>query len=632
MKKKKIMIISTIIVVIILLISVSYALYNYSLLGVKNNQLVLGDIYMRYRENNQLTLSDNDIYNANILATTKNTTLYQVNPEIINQSKQELNKCILSFEDYGYEFDEGSTAESFCRGTGTSDGLTIQQLIDEGSQEESFMINIGKLLLANNVMILQNDVYIANPVMATQNMDVLNSCINYFSNADFDLGGNNYFVNNYFCTGVEVAANGYTFQENLDNDNFFTEENIQEMLSLNIINKKDAEYTKFQLNPIMLTQNNELSRCVSIYAARFGYEFDEGSTAESYCKGTGTAYGMTLQENIDDWIADAEEYDYDFLEDGGQELLDAGVILANGDSYIVNSEMASQTLNENQELKNCIEYFYQKGIESDLYGGSTLESFCQGTGMYHYAYWTMDIYQDLYGLPDETNEDLSNLGIMVKDGEAYKVNPVLKTQKLNELDRCIEFVDSIGVNLDEGSTTESFCQGTGTANGYTFEQLIDKLLDEDQMFLLRNNVILSIVEDVPYFEFEISGKNTYSDKDIYYDIILNHGDSHATRTERIRDDLLRFSLIKIVDGTETVVFENMAYDDLNNKSILRETIAKNTMDEVNVTYRLYMGFYEGIRVGLVGPNSNKTIDYDFDTWNNQVFASVKVNVKGGLVE
>ena len=58
MKKKKIMIISTIVVAIILLISVSFALYNYSQLGVKNNQLVLGDIYMHYRENNQLTLSE----------------------------------------------------------------------------------------------------------------------------------------------------------------------------------------------------------------------------------------------------------------------------------------------------------------------------------------------------------------------------------------------------------------------------------------------------------------------------------------------------------------------------------------------------------------------------------------------
>ena len=76
----------------------------------------------------------------------------------------------------------------------------------------------------------------------------------------------------------------------------------------------------------------------------------------------------------------------------------------------------------------------------------------------------------------------------------------------------------------------------------------------------------------------------------------------------------------------------MSYDNLNNKNILRETIAKNTMDEVNITYRLYMGFYEGIRVGVVGPNSNQTVDYDFDTWNNEVYGSIKVNVKGGLVD
>lgn len=56
------------------------------------------------------------------------------------------------------------------------------------------------------------------------------------------------------------------------------------------------------------------------------------------------------------------------------------------------------------------------------------------------------------------------------------------------------------------------------------------------------------------------------------------------------------------------------------------------MDEVNITYRLYMGFYEGIRVGVIGPNSNQTVDYDFDTWNNEVYGSIKVNVKGGLVD
>ena len=44
----------------------------------------------------------------------------------------------------------------------------------------------------------------------------------------------------------------------------------------------------------------------------------------------------------------------------------------------------------------------------------------------------------------------------------------------------------------------------------------------------------------------------------------------------------------------------------------------NTTTEINNTYRLYMGFYEGIKVGVNTPNM--TADYDFDTWNNEVFA------------
>ena len=43
-----------------------------------------------------------------------------------------------------------------------------------------------------------------------------------------------------------------------------------------------------------------------------------------------------------------------------------------------------------------------------------------------------------------------------------------------------------------------------------------------------------------YFEFTIDGENTYSDKDINYEIVLNYGDDHATRKTRIKDGLQIF--------------------------------------------------------------------------------------------
>jgi len=460
MKNEKIMIISIITGVLVLLISVAYALYNYGLFGTRNNQLVLGDIYMHYKENNQLVLTDDDIVNANKLSYTKSIMSYQVNPAMANQevADNELNRCVE---------------------------------------------------------------YLSSAGMPTANGTMID-----------------------FCQGTGTAINGYTFQENLDNGDWFPEEIVQEMISLNIVIENEIEYTKLELNPVIKNQiiiENELSRCIN-YLSSIGYSnsLDAGSTMITYCQGEGTAYGgYSFQDDINDNVFDDSQI---------QEMLSLNVIVENGESYIVNPTMQTQIIEENELLK------------------------------------------------------------------------------------CIEVVGNMDIQLDEGSTFETYCKGTGTSNGVSFVDAINDLSDEEKKILLNKKIIIPVIEDAPYFEFTISGKNTYSNKDIYYDIILNHGDSHETRTERIRDDLLRFSLVKIVNGEETIMFENMSYDNLNNKNILRETIAKNTMDEVNITYRLYMGFYEGIRVGVIGPNSNQTVDYDFDTWNNEVYGSIKVNVKGGLVD
>ena len=127
-----------------------------------------------------------------------------------------------------------------------------------------------------------------------------------------------------------------------------------------------------------------------------------------------------------------------------------------------------------------------------------------------------------------------------------------------------------------------------------------------------------------YFEFTVDGKNT-SNKDIWYEIVLSHGDSHPTRTTRIRDDLLKFRLVEIKDDVETVVVDNQSYSDLTSKRIWVDTINKNTTTDVVHTYRLYMWISIDIRIGNVDQ------DYTSDEWDD-VYASIKVNVNGDFNE
>ena len=130
-----------------------------------------------------------------------------------------------------------------------------------------------------------------------------------------------------------------------------------------------------------------------------------------------------------------------------------------------------------------------------------------------------------------------------------------------------------------------------------------------------------------YFEFKIDGKNTTTNKDIWYEIVLNHGDNHETRTERIKDNLLMFRLTEVNDNIETEIFTNKSFNNLENKRIYVNTINKNTTNEIKHTYRLYMWVSNKTKIG-----NTEDVDYDPTTWNNQVYGSIKVNVSGDFLE
>ena len=67
---------------------------------------------------------------------------------------------------------------------------------------------------------------------------------------------------------------------------------------------------------------------------------------------------------------------------------------------------------------------------------------------------------------------------------------------------------------------------------------------ETNQLVLSDAMPSSTYDETKYFEFTIDGKNTYLNKDIWYEIVLNHGDNHETRTERIKDKLFKLKIVK----------------------------------------------------------------------------------------
>ncbi len=134
-----------------------------------------------------------------------------------------------------------------------------------------------------------------------------------------------------------------------------------------------------------------------------------------------------------------------------------------------------------------------------------------------------------------------------------------------------------------------------------------------------------------YFEFTIEGENTHK-KDIIYEIVLNHGDESddENRTERIKDNLLKFRLVEVkeIDGTEKEeeLIQSGSYADLSNKRIWIDRVTKENKENVKKTYRIYMWISKDTKIG-----NTEDADYDAELWN-KIFASIRITVNGDLNE
>ena len=132
-KKKTIIIISLITTILVLIIGVTYALFSYQETS-GNSELVMGDIYMHYKENNQLILENAmpTSFNLQTLTLPRVVMGYTVNPVMETQNLNTLSRCIGLFAFMGIPLDGVSEIESFCQGEGNIEGMTFEGMLNDG--------------------------------------------------------------------------------------------------------------------------------------------------------------------------------------------------------------------------------------------------------------------------------------------------------------------------------------------------------------------------------------------------------------------------------------------------------------------------------------------------------------------
>ena len=123
--------------------------------------------------------------------------------------------------------------------------------------------------------------------------------------------------------------------------------------------------------------------------------------------------------------------------------------------------------------------------------------------------------------------------------------------------------------------------------------------DESNTLIIENTIPSHTYDSNKYFLFTVDGKNTTTNRDIIYDIVLTHGNApdDNTKTIRILDKFLKFTLIQTKNGVDTTVVNGKSYGDLTNTTIWVDQIDRNTQTEVVHTYKLYMWIDDSIKVG-----------------------------------
>ena len=184
-----------------------------------------------------------------------------------------------------------------------------------------------------------------------------------------------------------------------------------------------------------------------------------------------------------------------------------------------------------------------------------------------------------------------------------------------------------------GIGTVSYAMFTYSRSGLETNQLITgdiwmRYVDTNNVIDLQNAMPSSSYTGGDYFEFDITGRNTYNSP-IYYEIVINHGTVPNNKTEanRIADEFLRFRLVTVTNDTEssdllTVSPAVNQYYNIDNERIYVGQIAGGgaNASETTTKYRLYCWIDNSVGIGS---------DYTQSEWND-LFASIRVDVNGDL--
>lgn len=603
MKNKKVLIIISVLVLISFVFGLTFAAYTYNKTG-KTSKLIVGDVYMHYNESNEAILTTAEdtsrFYHDGALANS-----IMKSQSYTSDTRNELSKCMDYFK--YFTFDNGSTNETFCKGTGTYNGSTLQEMINDGYSND-YLYDAG--IIDSNGTVNSN---MANQSYTSDTRNELSKC------ADISYG---YYYNRDFI---------------LSSQKFNGKNNKAKFMSIEPISSSAPSYT---INDFV-----------------------------GLCRGTETVYESDLIDFIDSdtVISDLKNLNIITQYSGILSTLETGNI-------IYNENIKSQTYQEDtrNEVTLCANYFYNiYGSSGILYISNYFKNnnakFMSGIAYNYslndyveYCKGNMTIrnynFQDALTNNKFDETDLTYLtskNIISKSGDTYTINSNMSNQEYqddtrNELSKCMNFFEN--VSLDENSTSETFCKGTGTFNGMSIYKNLatcnssgggsysnnsnDNVFalplfassgfhSEQCNYLYNNNIAVLEKEQLPYFEFTIDGKNTNT-KDIIYNVKLIHGDVVSTKTEsnRINDKFLIFKLVEVVDGNEVELVNNKKFDTINNTILYSDRVLKNTNTEIKHTYRLYMIVDPNLVVG----NTDRS-DYSFNDYAN-LFASIKVNVDG----
>ena len=157
-----------------------------------------------------------------------------------------------------------------------------------------------------------------------------------------------------------------------------------------------------------------------------------------------------------------------------------------------------------------------------------------------------------------------------------------------------------------------------------------KLIDGTNSISLPNMFPETVEEararDDNVLTFNITGKNTTLDNDIFYEIMLNEDEDLAGKT-RFKPEHLRFDLTEIIDGTRNLVVDAMSFTDFNERRIWVNTVARETTTELNITYELRMWLSDDVLIS----DTETSADYTSSQFKNS-YANVKVSVYGDFTE